>query len=375
MLDYMDWRGDLPLERDPFNEVDNLVFAELCYMNMEKIVPSVRSGRTVPLSYMAEKYPRMYDQSADVNDPGPVLAKMAETARYSSVRAGRFVNRIETGGTKQFSAVTYWLPDGSAVCAFRGTDGTIVGWEEDFSLSYMKETPGQKDAVRYLDDLLEKTEGPVRVTGHSKGGNLAVYASCFCAEERKDRILEVYDNDGPGFLYDVLASEEYRRTLPKVHRIIPRSSIVGMLMGNKAVPRIVQSSASGAEQHNPLSWQVIGNHFVQAEKRSAVSEFWDQTFSGWLDGLAPSDRRLFVETVFRTMESTGLVTLADLKKNPGKLSAAVVNAAQTLPASEQKQALSVAGKLLKSGSGVLFEDVRESVGKLSEKAREKSRGN
>ena len=53
LLDYLDWRGDLPLSRDPFNEVDNLILAELSFVDFGGIVPGPGAGAAVPLGEAA----------------------------------------------------------------------------------------------------------------------------------------------------------------------------------------------------------------------------------------------------------------------------------------------------------------------------------
>ena len=40
LMDYLDWRGDLTFEQAPFNEVDNLILAQLVYVEFEGIVPT-----------------------------------------------------------------------------------------------------------------------------------------------------------------------------------------------------------------------------------------------------------------------------------------------------------------------------------------------
>ena len=38
MLDYIEWRGDIPFTAAPFNEVDNLVLARLSYIPLNGII-------------------------------------------------------------------------------------------------------------------------------------------------------------------------------------------------------------------------------------------------------------------------------------------------------------------------------------------------
>ena len=54
LLDYLDWRGDLTLDKSPFNEVDNLILAELSFVDFKDIVPAPSEGESVALRDAAE---------------------------------------------------------------------------------------------------------------------------------------------------------------------------------------------------------------------------------------------------------------------------------------------------------------------------------
>ena len=96
---------------------------------------------------------------------------------------------------------------------------------------------------------------------HSKGGNLSVYASVKCDRNIQKRIVKVYSNDGPGFSEEMIQSKEYQRMLPKIKTILPESSIVGMLLEHQEKFEVVKSSQSGIQQHDAMSWEVLGSHF------------------------------------------------------------------------------------------------------------------
>jgi hypothetical protein len=172
---------------------------------MEKLVPGPDSAETVTIRELCEGYRRMgYQTPGNANDAFPLLAAAAETDRFASVRVGAFVNNIDTEKQIQFSAVCFDLGDGSSYVAFRGTDNTIVGWKEDFNLTFMNETAGQRRAVEYVNYYFADTDERLILGGHSKGGNFAVYAGAFCDEYVQERIDAVYSNDGPGFRDEIL---------------------------------------------------------------------------------------------------------------------------------------------------------------------------
>ena len=215
LQEYLDWRADIPLSVSPFNDVDNLILATLAYTGFDGIVPG--GGEPVSLSFMCESFFQTHSKE-EIRERGTQIERapllmdgMLSGARFGSLKACRYINEIDTDKSAQISAVTFLLDDGTAYVAFRGTDSTLVGWKEDFNLSYLTETAGQQRAVEYLNETAAEIPRPIRVGGHSKGGNFAVFASAFCSVQ--DRILSVYSNDGPGFRTEIVHSDAYRRIL------------------------------------------------------------------------------------------------------------------------------------------------------------------
>ena len=283
MMDYLDWRGDLTFTASGFNEVDNLLFAELVYTSFDGIVTGQSEAEAVTL---AEASAVFWEQNSreeilarvSMTKAAPfVLEKMAKTERFRDVKLWGYVNDISEEEQSQFAVMCAGLPDGSIYVSFRGTDNTITGWREDFNMGYLSETPGQLKAVSYVEQMLGDGSCPVRIGGHSKGGNLAVYAAVHCSSGLQDRILAVYSNDGPGFRRDIVESAAYQRVLPKIHTILPESSIVGMLLEHQEAYEVVRSSNSGIQQHDAMSWEVLGTSFVYVREVAAQSLMLDET--------------------------------------------------------------------------------------------------
>lgn len=316
ILDYIDWRGDLTMLVSPFNEVDNLILAEIAYADLMDIVPEAKAGRTVT---MREAYERYIDLGRETsyfgNDPGAAFCKAAASVRFGSIGIGFFEKDTSIEEQFQFTAMTFFLDDGTLYVAYRGTDNTIVGWREDFNFAYMTRTEGQNRARRYLNRVCAMTTQSIRVGGHSKGGNLAVYAAAFCDDENRSRISEVYSNDGPGFNREIAASDEYARVVEKVRYIIPESSFVGILLKNAGERRVVDSTAKGIQQHNPYTWKVWGTAFQEAEDRTLISLMMEDTFGKWADSLDEEQTQEFVNGVFDLLESAGAYTFKELREN------------------------------------------------------------
>ena len=234
LFEYLSWRADVPFSVDPFNEVDNLILSELAYADFSDIVPS--DGTVISLSTMCEMYFETHDREL-LKKESSFLAKapllmdgMLNGARFQNMSACFYVNNIVPERHSQMSAITFLLDDGTMFIAFRGTDNSLTGWREDFDLSYIAETHGQELAVKYLELVASRFSYPMRVGGHSKGGNLAVYAAANAEEELRDRIVRVFSHDGPGFPEKVWKSAQYLSLLPKLEKTLPQSSIVGLLL-------------------------------------------------------------------------------------------------------------------------------------------------
>ena len=308
IFDYIKWR-DISLEKVEFNEVDNLILSRLSYFPFDGII-SKDEEITLKEAYARTKIMGTTGRTLQVEDIDlyPLLAK---STRFGKCFITNFVNKVEPEQEKQFSGVTVILPDGTIYVSFRGTDNTIVGWKEDFNMSFSDLVPSQIDSVEYLNNVAKKYKNMLRVGGHSKGGNLAVYAAAFSSDETKKQIIEVYNNDGPGFSDKVIESKEYNEILKKVHTYIPQTSIIGRLLEHKEKTTIVKSTETGIMQHDLYSWQVLGDKFVRA-KQTNYSDFIDNTITNWLKEVSPKQREEFVDTWFNILNSTNVKTVNEL---------------------------------------------------------------
>ena len=373
MMDYLDFRGDLTFAERGFNEVDNLIFAELAYLDLKDIV-SDENTFTVTLEQVCGKYLALgYDQSYIVNDPRPLLEKAAACERYKNILVGGYVDKVNQDEQVQFAAMTFLVGDGTAYAAFRGTDNTIVGWREDFNISFLPETPGQSEAAAYLNRLAADTDYPLRVGGHSKGGNFAVYAAAFCEEAVRDgRVMEVYSNDGPGFNSSVAESEQYQAVLGKLVKIIPESSLIGVLLSSKAEAKVIQSEAKGILQHDPYTWCVRGTSFETADSRSAASLFMDETLSNWIDSLNDEQKKAVVSAIFDSMDASGAATITEMNENKWLSYNAIAKAIGSLDKSTADGVTESLKKLFEAGREVFVDGARKSWEQLEKAIRAQS---
>lgn len=241
-----------------------------------------------------------------------MMRAMAQTERFGNIRLANYIDDIDLDEQSQFCAMTVQLGDGRMCVVYSGTDSTIVGWKENFNMSFLSETPGQLKAVSYLESVASQNHLPLRLMGHSKGGNLAVYAATHTQSAVMERIEIIYSNDGPGFTESMISEENYRRLIPKIHTIVPESSIVGMLLEHEEAYEVVASSGSGAGQHDVMSWEVDGKALV---RRTAVDEravLVDRTLKSWIYKMDARQREAFVDTLFGVLEEAGIRTVDDL---------------------------------------------------------------
>jgi hypothetical protein len=321
ILDYLDWRGDLEFQQDPLNEVDNLVFSVLSYMDFAGAVPTTEEAGSVSLADAAETLKQMPEQitapitSTFFSRLPVLLEKCAGSARYRDVRLSHYVNRVSFDEAEQFSALVFSTDDTTHFVAFSGTDDTLVGWKEDLEMSFRDVVPAQRSAVEYLELVMSHLPGVFYLGGHSKGGNLAVFAGANISSEMQPSILLMYNNDGPGFQRAVIESPGYQRVANKLLTFLPKSSVVGMLLNQSGHYHVVDSDETGFMQHNAFSWEVIGRTFVYQEGLSTASLKFNSALREWLDTVSLEEREDFVTVLFTILEATGARTLKDFTQD------------------------------------------------------------
>lgn len=242
---------------------------------------------------------------------------IAANPRFSVVRVAAAEERFDEAAQTQFAALTFRLPTGELVIAFRGTDDSLVGWKEDFNMAYQYPVPAQKQAADYLEKVAALWDGDIILTGHSKGGNVSVYAAMNARDDVKDRIRHIYSFDGPGFPSDVVHSYEYGTVINRITKVVPDSSIIGMLLNESPNERlvVVQSDADGLAQHSCYSWRMHGDDFDIAEEGlSESSKTFNDALNSWLSGMTQRQREHGVEALFRVLTSSGYKSTTELMK-------------------------------------------------------------
>lgn len=317
ITDYLLWRGDLTLAQAPFNEVDSVILAMASFMDFAGIVPGPGEPGAVPFRTAIARFDAMPDKNRRFgviipNDTLDLAHLAAESPRFADAELFAFENTIDEAREMQFAAVTFRLSDGTLFAAFRGTDDSIVGWKEDFNMTFMSHVPAQDRAAAYLNQIARQFPGGIRTGGHSKGGNLAIWSVVHAEPAVRQRVIRAYSNDGPGFSPEMLESAEYRQMRDRCITFVPQSSLVGMLLTHDENYQIIRSAQSGLLQHDPFSWDVERDHYVYLTERSAFGEHSDAAMRLWIDSMTAEEKQTLIRDLFNVLESTGAKTLTEL---------------------------------------------------------------
>ena len=361
IIDYVKWRGDLSFEASPFNRIDNLILTQLAYALWDGV-----------LSDSFEEQRTLYDAVdaffAEGNDDAQkdhgyfassnlllLMPLVGISKRFRDVKICGYVNQVEEAVEKQFSAVTFLLDDETAYVAYRGTDSTMVGWKEDFNMSFMYTVPSQNMAISYLHDaIIHLPHMHMYVGGHSKGGNLAVYAAAFLPSVIQSRVLQVFNNDGPGLMSTVVEMDGYQRMKDRIETFVPQSSVFGMILEHEEEYRVVHSNQVSVFQHNAFSWDVLGVDFVYMENVHKSSEALNKAFRDWVSDLSYEDKQKFFDVIFDVINEAGITTTADLRKARLKSSYALLKTYRELSAEDKK--------LINEGLTYFFKSIGEGMG-------------
>lgn len=329
IFDYLDQVAYDSIYDTPFNELDMLMLTEITYLPFDQIVSDQMSPDcTCRLFEAAEKAPQDLSMLVTKNRL-KLLEKAASSTRFKNIKLMGYVNDIDPDVQKQFAAMIFKIKPDSYVLTFRGTDDSIIGWKEDFHMTYMDQVPAQKTAVNYLRKAMDALPGQFILTGHSKGGNLASYAASQIEPEYQERIQSIYSYDAPGLNHSVITSQGYQTISDKIKRYIPQGSIVGMMLETPKQAQIVKSTAiGGLAQHDTFSWQISDQTFVLLDNLNPDSLQVDKTLKNWVDSVSDEELKDFFDLFFGLILDAGISSINDLTKleNFNKILAVFENA-------------------------------------------------
>ena len=284
-----------------FNIIDSLILAYLSYLHFPNTKTKLKD-----LSVL---------KSAKTKKNKEFIKRVIASNRYKDVELCFYVEDTNDLIEKQFSAVTFLLPDNTMYISFRGTDSTLTGWKEDFNMAFMLPVPAQKEALNYVEKITKLIPRKFYIGGHSKGGNLAVYAGCNLSNALSSRIIKIYSHDGPGFIKEFLTTSNYQNIKEKIEKVVPSSSIIGMLLYTNEKYKIIKSSERGILEHDPFSWLVEDNNFIILKDLSDGTAYTNKVINDFISSLSKKEREIFIDSLFLVLKSTNLTTLDEISKN------------------------------------------------------------
>jgi len=331
LLDYLEWRGDIPLEQIPFNKVDALLFALISYNIFDGLVPSDFDTK-LSMSEVLERFRKCPDLEerkdigAMINEKTfDVFEQAAMSVRFGQLKICGYKSILDLNNEEQFAALTI-IHNKTNIIIYRGTDDTVVGWKEDFNIAYLPQIPSQKDAIIYFEEAAKKLKGDFIMVGHSKGGNLVMNTAVACTPKLQKKLTALYNFDGPGFTPDFYLQKSYLNIKDKLQNFYPGFSIVGMIFNHPENYEIVSCEGFAIYQHDPLNWQIKGGDFIHEKDFTSESKFFYKTFNDWVSVIDAERRQKLVESLFNVIEASNCQTNKELVKNRIKASARMIDA-------------------------------------------------
>ena len=332
----------------PFTELDILLLTEMTYLNFDDIVTD---SLTLQQAHRLVDIPQYMTQEISMMNTKHRLALLEQAAkvkRYKNIKLLGYVNDIDLDVQKQFAAMTYKISLNTYVITFRGTDDSIIGWKEDFHMTYMEHVPAQRTAVHYVQKVMQAfPKATFILTGHSKGGNLATYAGSQVEPALQARISQIYSFDAPGLNHTVIETDGYQEMAPKIKRYIPQGSIVGMMLETPKQAHIVKSVAiGGIAQHDTFSWQIENEHFVLLDTLNPDSIQTDKTLKEWVETVPDDELKDFFDVFFGLILDAQITSIDEFfQPNSIKKLLTIVQNAQALT-EQEKEMLSRLTRLL-----------------------------
>lgn len=306
--DYLDWRGDLKFEEFGINEIDELILARVSYFPYDRI----KMKQKEKFKDIAKKMESFTDNDFIWKGDKELLEKLGESERYSDVTITDYIKHNVEEEQKQFSAITIHVGNSLHYVSYCGTDYSLYAWKENFNLSFMDKIPAQIEAKKYFDEIAKQYKGKFILGGHSKGGNLAIYAAVKASAKNRSRIIKAINYDGPGFRSDFLKSKEYKEMLPKLHEYIPQDSVVGMLLTQDEAFTVVLSTEKAILQHDIFSWVVNKDKLMKVPNTTKASKITNRALTNWIKNCSLEQRQIFIDSVYEMLYATEATSLKEL---------------------------------------------------------------
>lgn len=351
--DYLDWRGDLLINKNSrFNEIDSMILARFSYLIFYRIQMEARET----IESISNKMKNFENEEFRFNGDKELITKLGISQRFKDMIVTDFVETNEKETEKQFGAITIHISRDEMYVSYIGTDSSIYGWKEDFNMSFMDNVPCQIEGKEYLERIAKKyPRKKIRIGGHSKGGNVAMYSAIMANKRIQDRIIKVYNYDGPGFNSKFIKLVENMPIIKKLETYLPQDSVIGRIMEHKDKCEVIRSNEKGIMQHDIYSWEVLGTDLIKQEKLTDDSEIINQTLNDWLENTTNEQRKVFLDGIFELFYSTDAKTFSDISKNLSNNIKAILKTYHNISETDKE----IITEMLKIFAKVYFSVVKE----------------
>ena len=332
--DYLLWRGDIELRpKYGFNEVDSMIMARFSYLRFDKI----KMEEKETIETISAKMKDLKNDEFLYNGDKDLITNLGQSMRFKNMKVTDFILTNEKEIEKQFGAVTIHLSDKEIYISFIGTDSTVYGWKEDFNMAFMESVPCQVSGKEYVEKIAEKYPNKkIRIGGHSKGGNVAIYSALTVSKEIQDRIIKVYNYDGPGFNKEIINKYKTSGVLRKIETYLPQDSMIGRIMTHEEKCTISYSIEKGIYQHDIYSWQVLGKELLKSENLTDSSELFNKSLTEWLETTTNDQRKVFFDGIFEAIYSTDANRFSDIQNNLSENMAKIYKSYKEIPEEDRK---------------------------------------
>lgn len=349
--DYIVWRGDIKVDSQyGINDIDKMILSRFSYLIFDKI--NMEKEETI--ESISNKMKNFENEDFNYNGDKQLITNLGKSERFKNMLVTNYVKNNDKNAEKQFSAITIHVSDEELFVSFMGTDSTIVGWKEDFNISFMKNVPSQLAGLEYVKKIAELYPSKrIRIGGHSKGGNIAVYSAVKLPKEIQERIIDVTNYDGPGFADETIKQNKNKDIIKKIYTYIPQDSVIGRIMEHEEGYEVVLSTEKGIYQHDIYSWQVMGTNMIKIEKTTDSSERMYKAMNTWLKSTTAEQRKIFFDGVFEIFYSTSATSFSEISENWLKNTPKLIESYRGLSENDRKaiiEMLKLFGKLFFSNN-------------------------
>lgn len=356
ILDYLKWRNDLTFSQDLFNVIDSLVLSRFVYIRWEEIL----KNESCLISEAYQKFLSMDTSSMHIlADEDPTLFELVGNSnRFKDCTISDFVHVLDEENMIQFCAMCIHLTDKTHYICFRGTDNTLVGWKEDLYMSFKPDVPAQRLALDYLKRMAKKYRGKLRLGGHSKGGNLALYSSLFAPKYIQRRIISVDNFDGPGLSKENYELKKDLEIYQKIHVYCPQNSMIGrMLYHDETKIKLIYSNGKGPWQHDLYTWQILNKQFHYVNEFETSSEIIENSLKEFMEKVTPEQRKQCIDIIFESLESTNEDTFHEFSLKWFKNSTQVVKYVSKIQPDERKVVMDA----IKMFMSIMFDEYKSTI--------------